>query len=677
MGHKATISVLAVVMALATASPVSAADKTPLQTTGALVPDCAVQPRWSPGGGIVYARSGEWHLFDPEKGTTAPAAAPAPTAPSRTFKREFWFAGPLDVDELAAPDGSALASVHDFNVRVRAASGGPARTLTTDGIGDVSWDIGPFAAEGWSPDGSLLFALRYDRSNVFKAPQVRYPGQNEELVMVRQQKAGQPLDRAQPFLLPVAGGAPLRLDVGDTSDRYFVPLGWTADGAELLFAAINRTFNRIEVLAARRTGKVRPVMTETGQSFVRMQHEVLFPMSYGFTMLPDGFLWESERDGWNQLYHYDLNGRLVRKLTSSAFPVDEVARFDARSRTVYFTGSRDPERPYDRHLYSVSLDGGSVRQLTDGKGRHDIRFSADGALFIDSYSTVSTPPRHLVRDTNGRVIATILEADTAQLSATGRPLPEELRLKAADGKTDLYGVLYKPDGFDPGKRYPLVEYVYGGPQLRLTPDRFCPSPGWSSFPQALAQRGYVVLILDARGTPRRSKRFHDAVMGNWGGHVVADHRAALLQLASERPYIDLTRTGVMGRSWGGHFALRLLAEAPDVYKAAVSIVPSFDARAGILYEPYLGMPAANATVYDEATIFRLAPKVNGPLLLVGTTLDTSTLVDVMKMTDALIDADKKFDLLIFPEQEHQILGHDLDYLQNRIEDFFASALQPE
>ncbi len=606
-----------------------------------------------------------------------PAEPPAPASQPRTFKREFWFAGPLDIDELAAPDGSAFASVRDFNVRIRPAAGGLERILTTDGVGEVSWDIGPFAAKGWSPDGGLLFALRYDRSNVFKAPQVRYPGQNEELVMVRQQKAGQPLDKAQPYLLPVTGAAPILLDVGDTSDRYFVPLGWTADGTELLFTAINREFNRVEVLAATRTGKVRSVMTETGKSFVRMQHEVLFPTSYGFTMLPDGFLWESERDGWNQLYHYDRNGRLVRKLTHGAFPVDEVVRFDPATKTVYFTGSRDPERLYDRHLYSVSLDGGPLRQLTEGKGRHDVRFSPDGSTFLDSYSTINLPPRHVVRAANGRLIGTVLEADIAKLTATGWQLPEEIRVKAADGKTELYGALYKPQGFDPDKHYPLVEYVYGGPQLRLTPDRFCPASGWASFPPALAQRGYLVLVVDGRGTSGRSKAFHDAVMGDWGGHVVADHRAALLQLAAERPYIDRARIGVMGRSWGGHFALRLLAEAPDVYKAAVSIVPSFDARAGILYEPYLGLPASNAAAYDEATIFRLAPKVSGPLLLVGTTLDTSTLVDVMKMTDALIDADKKFDLLIFPEQEHQIVGHDLDYLQNRIEDFFTAALKPQ
>lgn len=675
MRHGTAISALAAVAIMA-AMPASGADRTPRQTMAQMIPDCSVAPRWNGAGSIVYARGGAWYAFDPATGTTVPTASPAPPALPQTFKREFWFAGPLDVEELAAPDGSAFASVRDFNVRIRPAIG-PERTLTTDGVGEVSWDIGPFAAEGWSPDGSLLFALRYDRSNVFKAPQVRYPGQNEELVMVRQQKAGQPLDRAQPYLLPVAGGVPIRLDVGDIGDRYFVPLGWAKGSTELLFAAINREFNRVEVLAANRTGTVRPVMTESGKSFVRMQHEVLFPISYGFTMLPDGFLWESERDGWNQLYYYDFRGRLVRKLTSGAFPVDEVARFDPGTRTVYFTGSRDPAHPYDRHLYSVRLDGGAIRQLTEGRGRHDIRFSPDGTVFLDSYSTIAVPPRHVVRRADGSLIGTVLEADAGGFTASGQPFPEEIRVKAADGKTDLHGVLYKPRGFDPEKRYPLVEYVYGGPQLRLTPDRFCPAAGWASFPPALAQRGYLVLVVDARGTPGRSKAFHDAVMGDWGGHVVADHRAALLQLIAERAYIDPTRIGVMGRSWGGHFALRLMAEAPDVYKAAVSIVPSFDARAGILYEPYLGLPGANAAAYDEATIFRLAPKVNGPLLLVGTTLDTSTLIDVMKMTDALIDADRTFDLLIFPEQEHQILGHDLDYLQNRIEDFFAAALKPE
>lgn len=673
--QRKSVSILAMAMTILATTPTSAAGAGPRPTIRQLVPDCAVAPRWS-ADGVVYARAGQWNRFDPATGATSAAAPPPASQPARMFKREFWFAGPVDVEELAAPDGSAFAVVRDFNVAVRPAAGGPDRMLTSDGVGDVSWDIGPFATQGWSPDGGLLFALRYDRSNVFKAPQVRYPGQNEEVMMVRQQKAGQPIDRAQPYLLPVAGGAPILLDVGDISDRYFVPFGWLPDGSELLFARINRTFDRVEILAADRKGTVRTILTEAGKSFVRTQHEVLFPVSYGITIVPDGFLWESTRDGWNQLYHYDKRGRLVRKLTSGAFPVDEVVRFDAKSRTIFFTGSRDAARPYDRHLYIVSLDGGPIRRLTEGEGRHDIRFSPDGAYFLDSYSTVATPPRHVVRGADGRLVGTVLEADASRLTASGWPLAEEIRVKAADGVTDLHGVLYKPAGFDPTKRYPLVENVYGGPQLRLAPDGFCPGPGWSSFPSALAQQGYLVLILDGRGTPGRSKAFHDAVMGNWGGHVVADHAAALRQLIATRPYVDPKRIGVMGRSWGGHFAFRFLAEAPDLYRAAVSIVPSFDARAGILYEPYLGMPGSNAAAYDDASVFRLAPKVEGSLLLVGTTLDTSTLIDVMKMSDALIDADKRFDLLIFPEQEHQIIGHDLDYLEKRVETFFAGALKP-
>jgi dienelactone hydrolase len=643
-----------------------------------LVPACKFQAHWDGDDVLNYRQAGVPRRLNVLTGADNPAD-PAPARDEqRQFIRETWFGVQLPVSELLAPRDARTAYVDGGNVWIRPGSSGTPARLTADGTREIQWDIGPFPADSWSPDGSLLFAIRYDRSQVMRAPQVNYLGPHEQLTMVLAHKAGTPIDLGAPHLLPTDGHPPIALDVGDTRDKYFALLGWTNDGSEVLFAKFSRAFDRVDVLAASRTGRVRTLFSETSSSFVRIQHLIIFSVDYGFRLLPDGagFLWQSERDGWNHLYRYDLRGKLVRQLTKGPYRVHDVVRVDEKSGRVYFTASKEAHA-YDRHLYSVALEGGPVTRLTEGRGRHDIQFSPDGRLFLDDYSSVAEPPRREIRRADGTLVHAFPRADLTALRNLGWTPPEEIIVKAADGQTDLYGVLFKPGDFDPTKRYPLIEYVYGGPQFRQTPDEFCTGHGWASVPPALAQLGYLVLMVDGRGTPGRSKAFHDAVMGDWAGHVVADHAAALKQLIAARPYIDSDRIGVMGRSWGGHFALRFLAEAPKIYRAAVSIVPSFDARAGILYEPYLGMPQENSAAYDEASAFRLAPRVHGPLLLVGGVLDSSTLVDVMKMSQSLIDAEKQFDLLLFPAQEHPILDHDMDYLADRVVRFFERSLAPK
>lgn len=598
----------------------------------------------------------------------------------RSFKREGYMVGSSEHLEVLSPAGRAFASVQDGNIWLRSTVDGRSLPLTRDGGGDITWDFETGVRSTWSPDGRHLFAFKYDRGKVPKLPVVHVLKREEEVQWWRFQKAGAPLDRAEVFIVPVLGKDPVRIDIGDTTDQYFRALGWLPDSSEALFARFTRDYSRVDVMAATPAGAVRTVFTETSPTFVRIQHDTIWgDGDMGFTPLPASkqFLWLSERDGWKNLYLYDLQGKVVRQLTSGEQYVHAVVGVDEAAGWVYFTASAEP-RPYDTHLYRVPLRGGKMARLTEGDGAHRVVLAPSRKFFVDTWSAVDRPPRTELRDVDGTLVQVIEEADTTRLRNVGWTPPEEFTVKAADGTTTLWGVMYKPHDFDPQRKYPLLEYIYGGPQTHSLPRDFCGSGGVAfrdpNFPRALAQLGYLVVTVAGRGTPWRSKAFHDVVYGDWADHVVKDHAGAIRQLAASRRYIDAQRVGIFGRSWGGYFSFRALAEAGDVYKSAASIVPAFDPHGGMLYEPYLGLPERNPEAYRRAEVFHLAPRVKGSLMMVGGTSDTSTYYDILRMTNALVEAGVHHDLVILPNQEHMFGGTAADFAREAIVRFFDRTL---
>lgn len=599
----------------------------------------------------------------------------------RMFRRDGYMVGSDEAPEQLSPDRRWFASLREGNIWLRSTVDGRYTQITRDGAGEVAWDFETGVRSPWSPDGLFLFALRYDRSKVAKVPVVHVLKRDEEVQWWRFQKAGAPLDHGEVFIVPVLGKDPIRIDIGDTTDRYFRALGWLPDSSEALFARFSRDFKRVDVMAASaRTGAVRTVFTEVSPTFVRIQHDTIWgDGDIGFTHLPKRreFLWLSERDGWKNLYLYDLQGKVVRQLTRGEQFVQSVVGVDETDGWVYFMASAEP-RPYDAHLYRVPLRGGSMQRLTQGDGTHRVRLSPSQKIFIDTWSNVDRAPRTEVRRVDGSLVQVLGETDTTRLRSIGWTAPEEFKVKAADGKTDLWGVMYKPYNFDASRKYPVVEYIYGGPQSHNLPRDFCGSGSARSlepnFPRALAQLGYIVVTVAARGTPWRSKAFQDVAYGDWADHVVKDHAAAIRQLAATRSYVDLQRVGIFGRSWGGYFSFRLLADAGDLYKAAVSIVPGFDPYGGMLYEPYLGMPEQNPAAYESASVFRLAPQVKGSLMMVGGTSDTSTYHDILRMTNALVEAGVHHELVILPNQEHLLGGTPAAYSREAIVRFFDRTL---
>jgi dipeptidyl aminopeptidase/acylaminoacyl peptidase len=492
-------------------------------------------------------------------------------------------------------------------------------------------------------------------------------------------RAGGTLPVVEFFVIDVFSKRKVKIDLGDTRDQYLTMLDWLPDGSKVLLCRFDREYKSVEILAADPvTGKIRSVMTESGDTFIKNHQEVYSRGKEGFTLLPDGsgFVWESERDGWNHLYLYDMEGNLQRQLTRGAFPVLDVVAMDQKSGWVYLTAHGDAERPYDTHLYRVNLDGQGFAQLTKGKGQHSATLSPSKLFFVDTYSSVDVPPRTELRTVEGEMLRVLAEADISRLLALGWTPPREFTVKAADGETDLWGTMYFPYDFDPQKSYPVVESIYGGPQVtHVTRDFSVSSWPFPNFPRALANLGYITVMLDARGTPGRSKAFHDVVYGNWGRHEIPDHAAAIRQLAERHAFFDLDRVGIYGLSWGGYFTFRAMTQAPEIYKVGISASPGYDPYWLQLYEPYLGLPQYNKEAYDFASPFKDAGKIRGKFMQVGGTTDFILFREVIKMCDALVKAGVHHDVMLLPNQGHGYTGLSKDFYLEGMVRYFAEHLQ--
>ena len=598
-----------------------------------------------------------------------------PAAPSYEALGEFHnFIGQA-LPEVLSPDRKRVMSVRDGNLWLRSSPDGREKAITSDAEPDYSWD-GYRAA--WSPNSALLAVTKVDRRGVEKVPLVGWLSAVQSVDWAMFPRAGGRLFRTELYVVNVTSGLAVRIDTGEVEDHYVVILGWRGDGSELLFFRADREMKRLDLLAADpANGKTRVVLSETAKTFVEGgPYDDRWLTN--FTLLKDGarFIWRSERDGWDHLYLYDLNGTLLRRLTEGSFPVARVVFVDEAQGWVYLT-AHPRSRPYDIQLYRVPLSGGSLAQLTDADGQHEIQFAPSGNYFLDTHSTVDRPPVTELRTPEGKLISIVSKADTGFLRDLQWRPPEEFAVKAADGKTDLYGVLYKPFDFDPAKRYPVIDYIYAGPSEDVVPHTF----NSDEFDQvlALAQMGFVVFAVDGRGTPDRGKEFRDTVYGNVGRYEIPDHVATLKQLAAKRPYIDLSRVGIYGLSWGGYMTTRAMLMAPETYKVGIASSPPSDFRqlAMLTIETYMGMPQHNKEGYDYGSNLRLVDQLRGKLLLIHGTSDVSApFSHTMQMVDALIKANKTFDLLVLPEQPHVYTGYANDYWIDAIRRYFVVNLLP-
>jgi dipeptidyl aminopeptidase/acylaminoacyl peptidase len=589
--------------------------------------------------------------------------------------------------ELPSPDGRWAAFIKDYNVWVRSRTDGREIQLTEDGAEDTPWSL--YRAL-WSPDGSRLAAFKDDIRGVPQLPIVTWLGDTAEVAWtpelsvtavagwlaagIRGRNGVEfPVLQSQLEILGIDSSTRTHIDLGPAPRRYIRALGWQPGGSRLLLEA--GAYHNLP--APDETRQMLIADAGGGTSHVVLHDEYYSFQAHGleriYHILADGtgFVRIHEVGNWNQLSIFDWDGEVVRRLTSVPFDVLSLILVDEERGWVYFTGPESDARPYDANLYRVRLDGSGFSRLTEARGTHDgpcqwndsrqwIQFSPSKLYFIDTYSSPNRPPVVELRRADGTLVQTLSKGSIERLQRELKWTPlEEFVVKAADGVTDLHGVLFKPYDFTPEKTYPVIQIVYGSCAV---PRTFTHGPfGWQA--RALAQLGFIVVMGDTRGALGRGRAFREAIPADsYEGHgvrraAIKDYAATLEQLGRDRGYMDLARVGVYGYSGGGPNALWAMLDAPDVYHVGV----------------------AGAPVREDALLAH-AVNLQGKLLLIQPMADQrgGILTMTMRMINALIEAGKPYDLMIMPDENHGLYARpeSRPYFLKTLAWYFGKHLNP-
>ncbi len=597
-----------------------------------------------------------------------------------------------------SPDGKWVAFVRDYDLWVRSTESGREVQLTDGGTREWPWatripspiqirreqteEPEQSPAVTWSSDSRRLSTVRIDRrgagtlSLVQHAPPDRirprhytyYYPLPQDSVLPTVEYYHVTVDEWQPHRVPLSP-IPMQYYGGPRGAR------WHDDNRHMTVIATDRgyTTRRVYVVDAV-TNTARVVIEEVGEPYVDIYGGTTLRFLEGGTDV----LWASERDGWMHLYLYDgTTGQVKRQVTRGEWVVRSAEHLDEENRTVFFTaGGREPGRdPYLRHIYRVGLDGGTPRLLTPEDADHAASFSPTGAYFVDTYSRPHIEPVSVLRRaSNGRVIMELEHADASRLLETGWRRPEPFQAAARDDSTAIYGLVWWPSTFDSTKSYPVVEQIYTGPHSSFVPKTFS---AYRSTAQTIAELGFIVVQVDGLGTSRRGRAFHMYSWHNLGDGGIADHTIAIRQLARRYPAMDLERVGIYGHSAGGYDAAHAMLTHPEFYDVAVSSSGNHDHRMdkAVWNVQWMGWPIGEH--YEAQSNITMADQLQGKLFLVHGDVDENVPVSAtLQFANALIAANKDFDLLILPNRTHN-LGRDPYFLRRRWDYFVRHLLSVE
>lgn len=593
---------------------------------------------------------------------------------------------PADNTPRRSPDGAWEAFVQGDNLAVRSVAEGVTRVLSTDGSPGDFYDPETIA---WSPDSKRLAVYRVRPG--YRRQVLRVESSPGDQVQPKVQvqvypKPGDAVDIERPVLFDVSAGK--QINVSDTlfSNPYSMSkLVWRKDGRTVSFEYDQRghqALKLIEVDAV--SGAARAVIDDQTKTFINMGRT--FRQDIG----ADGreVIWMSERDGWNHLYLHDgRTGRVKNRITKGDWIVRKVIKVDEDARLIWFaaSGMRPGEDPYLQHVYRVDFDGRNLTPLTFADAWHDVAFSADMNFYVDTYSRTDQPNISELRKGDGTLMARIETGDITALTAAGWKAPEVFKAKGRDGKTDIWGLVVRPKDYDPTKRYPVIENIYAGPHDSFVPKTFWPFGFHAGGDkvigmQSQADLGFIVVQMDGMGTLNRSKAFHDVAWKNLGDSGFPDRILWHKALAARDPSYDISRVGIYGASAGGQSAFGALIFHPQFYKAAVAYAGCYDNRMDKISwnEQWMGWPVDDS--YARASGVDNAHKLQGDVLLIVGEQDSNVdPASTLQVVNALIKANKDFELLVAPGEGHAV-GRStgpIPYFQRRQFDFFLRKLRGE
>ncbi len=579
-----------------------------------------------------------------------------------------------------SPDGSKVGFVRDNDLYVADLATGGETRLTSDGgeqiiNGTFDWvyeeELGLQDGWRWSPDGQRIAFWRIDQSPVRTFYMIQETDSlYSQPIALRYPKAGTPNPVARIGVVGVGGGATTWMDTGSDTEALLARMEWAESPTEIVIQRTNRIQNRNDVLLAdATTGRTRPLFTESDAAWVDVHDD--------FQWLNDGrqFLWSSERDGWNHLYVYNRDGSVARQLTRGPWEVTRVMGVDERGGWVYFGATE--EGPEERHVYRVRLNGrGGMEQLSREAGTHNATVSPAGTYYLDAYSTISTPPVTRLHRANGAPVRTLVENTPAReaIGRLGLGAPEFFTVRTQDG-AELNAWMIKPADFDPSRKYPVLMYVYGGPGSQTVLN------SWSGsrylWHQSLAQRGYIVVSVDNRGTGARGRDFKKSVYLKLGQQEAADQIEAANWLASQ-PYVDAGRIGIWGWSYGGYATAMAMTRSGAPFKAGIAVAPVADwgLYDTIYTERFMRTPQENPEGYRLGAPQTAAANLRGKLLIVhGTGDDNVHFQNSVRLANALQAAGKQFQFMAYPNRTHSISGGPTSaHLHNLLTDWIIQNL---
>lgn len=592
---------------------------------------------------------------------------------------------------VLSPNGKFAAFIKDDNLWVKNTETNQLTQLTTDGeknygyaTDNAGWTHSDNAILRWSPDSKKIATFKQDQRKVSDmylvttnvgAPKLeawKYPLPGDKFIPMIERVI---IEVETPKVIKLKIPAdPHRASLSDdiSSSGTFDDVDWSADGIQLAFLSTYRDHKQEKFrIADAATGEVREVFEEV----VATQYESgQGAINWNYLEKTNEIIWYSERDDWGHLYLYDAKtGKLKNQITKGTFTISRVVKTDEAKRVIYFlAGGREPGNPYFSYLYKIGFDGKNLKLLTPELGNHQISFSPSEMYFTDTYSQPDVPQVTVVRDLNGNLISEISKTDISKLLATGWKAPTPVKLLAADNKTDIYGLVFTPTKMEAGKKYPVIDYIYPGPQGG--------SVGSWSFSaargdhQALAELGFIVVMIEGTSNPGRSKSYHDMSYGNMSINTLPDQITGIQQLAKTYP-IDLDKVGIWGHSGGGFATATALFKYPDFFKVGISESGNHDNRnyEDDWGERYNGL-AENVDYASQANQL-YAKNLKGKLMLAHGMMDDNVPPsNTLLVVDALIKANKDFDLVLFPNSRHGF-GPFSPYMMRKRWDYFVTHLQ--